>query len=80
MLIEHVVRLHRLLLAPQLLHLGTQLGQLGAVRLLLVRQLALVFAIFGIVAPSKGIGLARLGLELPLQLLSLSLLARLVLL
>jgi len=50
------------------------------VRLLLVRQLALVFAVFGIVAPSKGIGLARLGLQLPLQLLGFSLLARLVLL
>lgn len=80
MLIEHVVCLDRLFLAPQLLHLSTQLGQFGAVRLLLVRQLALVFAIFGIVSSSKGIGFASLGLQLALELIGFPLLARLVLL
>jgi hypothetical protein len=60
MLVEHVVCLHRLFLPPQLLHLCTQFGQLSVVRLLLVGQLALVFATFGIVASSKGISFARL--------------------
>jgi hypothetical protein len=80
MLVEHVVRLHRLFLPPQPVHFRTQSCQLGIVRLLLVGQLALVFATLGIVASSQGVGLARLCLQLPLELLGLSLLARLVLL
>jgi uncharacterized iron-regulated membrane protein len=60
MLIEHVVRLYRLLLLAQPLHLGTQFGEFSTVRLLLVGQLALVSTTFGIVASSEGVGLARL--------------------
>jgi hypothetical protein len=50
------------------------------VRLLLVGQLPLVSSRFGIVTPPEGVGLARLGLQLPFQLFGRPLLVRSVLL
>ena len=80
MLVEHVVRGGLLSLTPQLLNLNPELRNLVAVELLLVDQLALVSAQFGIVAPSEGICFARLGLQLALQVFGVSLLASLLLL
>lgn len=80
MLVEYIVRLGLLLLTPQLLDLGSHLGQLGAVQLLLVGNLALIFSTVGIVAASEGVCLAGFCLELSLQVVGLFLLARLLLL
>jgi hypothetical protein len=80
MLIKHVVRLGLLLLAPQPLDLSPHLGQLGGVYLLLVGNAALVLSVFGIVAAPEGVCLARLGLQLALEVLGGLPLARLFLL
>ena len=80
MLVEHGVGGGLLLLAAQGLDLSPQLRQLVAVVLLLVGQLALVPAQLGIVATADGVCLARLGLQLGLEVLGLSPLAGLLLL
>lgn len=77
---EHAVRARLLLLAPQLLDLGPELGDLIAVGLVLVGQLALVASCFCILASSEGVCFAGLGLQLALQFLGVSLFAGLVLL
>jgi hypothetical protein len=80
MLVEHVVRLRLLLLAPESLDLGSHLGQLGVVQLLLVGDSTLISAGLSIVAASEGIRLSGLGLQLALQVVGLFSLARLLLL
>ena len=80
MLVEHVVRLCLLLLAPQPLDLGAHLGQLGAVQLLLLGDLALILLRLIVAASSECVGLAGFGLQPFLELCGLFPLARLLLL
>lgn len=80
MLVEHVVRRGLVLLAPQPLDLGREGGKLIAVELVLVGQLALVSAQFGVMASSERVCFASLGLQLGLDVVGISLLARLLLL